>query len=354
MKIFKTIILPAIIVVIIAGCGGVETDPLVREEMLEVPDEAAQAFSQARDREEEGDFDRALELYEDLADDYSDSSLAPEALFRIGRILEEQGNYSGAIGWYDDLIDDYPNSDQAPDGLFRMGVCLEEEDDLLDAFDVYQDLLEEYPGKGSLEEILQREFEIGEAFMNGRKKLFLFLRIRSGLGTAEDIFRAIVEKATFSKVSYRAQYGLGRVLQEQEEYEDAISEYKLVLSTYPGAPVLPQALFNLGICYYEIALDSDYDQREDDRALRHLNKYVQRFPDGPHIAEAREKIIEITDQKAEKAYNTAKFYDTGRLTPGAKIYYQEVIDRYPESRYADKARARLEAPGGEVKVIGNQ
>lgn len=344
MRILSLAIMAAVIAITVAGCGGTEKeiDPVVREDTRGLTDHAGILLEKARAMAAAGDFDRALELYEELVDDYPDSYLAPEALFWIGSRMEETGNYADAINRYEDLVDEYPDSDFSPEALFRIGNCLEEEDELLEAFQTYQILLNDYPGKGSLGEILEREFKIGEAFMNGRKRLFLFFRIRSGLGTAEEIFRAIVNKATFSKVSPRAQYSLGRVLQMEGDYEGAINEYRQVLTNYPGTDVIPLALFNMGNCYYEEALSSDYDPREVDRALRHLIKFVRRFPDDPNKTEAEEKVSELIDRKAEKAYDIAEFYDSADSSAGVKIYYREIIDKYPDSRYADRARKRLE------------
>jgi outer membrane protein assembly factor BamD len=344
MRIWNIFFSVTVISLVIQGCGGMETenDPIVREEMLEFTDEAGLINYRARNLEEEGDFKGARVLYEDLISDYPDSSLIPETIFHIGRCLEEEGEFADAINWYEDLVDDYPDSDFAPEAQFQIGICLEKEDRLLDAFDAYQKLFDEYPGEGSLDEILKREYAIGKKFMNGRKRLFLFFRIRSGLGTAEDIFRAILKNATFSKVSPRAQYSLARVLQLQGDYEGAISEYNQVLTNYPGTEYIQLALFNIGVCHYNEALSADYDSREVDKALRHLNKFVKRFPDDPNLAEAEEKISELIDSKAEKAYAIAEFYNTPDSSTGARIYYQEVIDRYPKSRYADSAREKLE------------
>jgi len=344
MKIWNIFLSFSIVILAIQGCGGIEAenDPVVLEEGMESPDEAALIRDRARVLEDEGDFQGALGLYEDLVNDYPASDIFPETLFRIGRCLEGEEEFADAIDWYEEVVDDYPDSTFAPEAQFRIGICLEEEDELMAAFEAYQKLFDEYQGEGSPNEILTREYAIGEAFMNGRKRLFLFFRIRSGLGTAEDIFRTILKNATFSGVSPRAQYSLGLVLQRQSDYEGAVSEYNQVLTNYPGTEVIPLALFNMGVCYYEEALSSDYDAGEVNKALRYLNEFIRRFPDDPNRTEAEDKTGELIDHKAEKAYAIADFYNSPDSYIGARIYYQEVIDRYPKSRYADSAREKLE------------
>ncbi|MFH1037900.1 MAG: outer membrane protein assembly factor BamD [PVC group bacterium] len=270
---------------------------------------------------------------------------SPEAdlLWNAAQALETEGDRGGALNRYQELVDEYPDSPRAPEAQFRIGVCLEAEDDLYEAFEAYQLLLDEFPGKGNLGEILSRQYAIGEAFLNGRKRSFLFLRIRSGLGAAEEIFRTVVNNATFSTVSPLAQYGLGRALQEQGDYEEAITEYEQVLANYPGTDVIPLALFKMGDCYYQIALQSDYDPREVDRAIQYLEKFAQRFPDHQDRPEAERKIAELVDLKAEKAYDIARFYESEESAEGGRLYYQEIVDTYPDSSYALPAREKLAA-----------
>lgn len=282
-----------------------------------------------------------------LAEGGDPDLLAARQFWEEGQVREAKGEWKRAVEAYRDLVRDYPRSPQAPEAQFRVGACLEELDDLYAAFQAYQALLEEFPGKGNLVEILSRQYEIGEAYLQGRKCWFLFLRIRSGLGRAEEIFRTVLNNATFSKVSPLAQFGLARTFQLRGDYREAILEYEQVLRNYPGSEVIAPALYETGVCYYREALRADYDQREVDEAIRHLRRFVDSFPDDPQRSQAEEMVGELWDRKAEKSYEIARYYEKKGSPAGARIYYQEVADRYPESKYAGPARERLEKLEGD-------
>jgi len=277
-----------------------------------------------------------------MARDEDPADFATRRLREEGQAREEEGDFRSALRSYRALVRDYPRSPLAPEAQFRIGVCLEEIDDLYAAFQAYQTLLEQYPGKGSLSEIVQRQYEIGEAYLQGRKRWFLFLRIRSGLSRAEEIFRTVVRNATFSPVSARAQYGLACSLQLRGDYPEAILEYEQVLLNYPGSEVYGPAIFGIGLCYYQESLRADYDQREVDEAIRHLGRFIRAFPDDPDRGRAEEMLGELRDRQAEKSYRIARYYEKNSSPQGARIYYREVAERYPESIYAAEARAKLE------------
>ncbi|ORC36593.1 hypothetical protein B4O97_05885 [Marispirochaeta aestuarii] len=59
--------------------------------------------------EELGDNERALENYRRISDEYSESALAPRSLFSVGR-LEEQISADQALSAYNELIESYPQS----------------------------------------------------------------------------------------------------------------------------------------------------------------------------------------------------------------------------------------------------
>lgn len=272
---------------------------------------------------------------------------AAQILWDEGQALQAEGEWYRAVKIYRELVKEYPRVSQSPEAQFQIGVCLEELDDLYPAFQAYQTLLEDYPGKGNLSEILHRQYQIGEAYLEGRKRWFLFFRIRSGLSRAEEIFKTVLNNATFSKVAPQAQYGLARTFQLRGDFQEAILEYEQVLVNYPGTEVVTSALFQIGVCYYQEALRADYDQREVNEAVRNLGRFIHSFPDDPRSSRAEDMVDELIDRKAKKAFDIAKYYERKGSEDGAQIYYREVAERYPESKYAEPARKKLEKLGSD-------
>lgn len=265
----------------------------------------------------------------------------PLEYFEAARRKEADEKWRAAARYYRRLVKDYPDSELAPDAQFRLGYCLGKSDRLYDAFRAYRELLRRYPGKGNLGEILERKLVIGRAYLEGRRRPFLFLRLRSGLPVAAEIFQSILETAVFSDVSPEAQYGLGMVRLRQGRYEEAEFEFEKVLSRYSLSERVPDALFQLGLCAYERALRADYDQFFVDRAARWFETFLRRHPDHPRREEARTKLADLLGRRAESLFRVGKFYQRRGRPEGARIYYREVVRKYPETSRAADARKRL-------------
>ncbi|MBI5491532.1 MAG: transglycosylase SLT domain-containing protein [Deltaproteobacteria bacterium] len=93
-----------------------ETEPLSR-----IPDYIlfykGRAFYQAMRPDE------AVEAYDSLIQEYPDSALAPDALFRKGLIQTEQGGYSEARKTFGEFISSFPKDLSVPEALIKMAEC---------------------------------------------------------------------------------------------------------------------------------------------------------------------------------------------------------------------------------------
>ena len=165
-------------------------------------------------------------------------------------------------------------------------------------------------------------------------------------------------------------YGLNRP-------DSASAYFRQIIEDHPTFALAPRAILSLGLLYEEVYLDSI-------AASRYYNDVINRFALYPESTEAlrrlnpgRESDIELqdsselhfqaaerafwreadvyraidilgmverenpeTDVAARAAYAIAKIYDTGNISLQECLRaYRRVIDRYPGSDYADRARA---------------
>lgn len=91
----------------------------------EVPYEVAakQAFEAAEASYSKTNFKPALEKYEKFLADFPKSSLADDAIFRIGLIHEQMGDVPNAGRAFGRIVSDYPGSDLASEARFKLGVA---------------------------------------------------------------------------------------------------------------------------------------------------------------------------------------------------------------------------------------
>ena len=74
-----------------------------------------------------------------------------------------------------------------------------------------------------------------------------------------------------------------------------------------------------------------------DQALKQFDKELG--PERDRVVQARAQIIE---EKANREFMLAEYYEQHKYYGAARMYYKSVIDEYPSSEKAKEARVRME------------
>jgi len=334
--------------------------------------------------------EHAIESYENVVTNYPTSSFAAEALFRIGRIYKESGNYEKALDAFSKLIDQWPDFWKLPAIFYWKGQCLEEIRNYSQAIDAYKIFLTTYlpqteqtrlgdigrynQSKLKIEteienkinflqaEMPKVEWEKARTFIkegNYSEALPIYRRlpmIAPNSKWAQEAIKQIRKIEYLASIqrlkqkisslppgdycSMIAQERIAEIYErELKEYNKAISEYKIILSDYPKNIISAKTLYRIGNIYAQRL-------QEQDKARDTYNQLIKDFPNTPEASMANYRIAEIYTyqgkyKEAISAYENVlkspsktnyigngyvdSFDDRAQFQIG-KIYYQKLGD----------------------------
>lgn len=171
-------------------------------------------------------------------------------------------------------------------------------------------------------------FEHGTAALNDRRWF-----------AAREYFRQLVDSYPQSEFRADAKLGIGDTYLGEGSLEGqvmAINEYKEFLAYYPTHARAHYAQFQLGMAHYKHMRGAARDQTETKEAITEFTAYVQRYPNGPLISEARQRLREARDRLSESEYNVGLFYLRSRMSiPGAIDRFNSVLKSDPEYTHRD-------------------
>lgn len=110
------------------------------------PVKPSQAFHFAYQDYLKGHYDLALSEFQQVVEDFPESSLAADAYFYIGECYDQQGNLKEAARALDILINKYQKSRQRPAALFKLGKIMEKIGQPDKAKANWSQLIKEYRG----------------------------------------------------------------------------------------------------------------------------------------------------------------------------------------------------------------
>ena len=202
----------------------------------------------------------------------------------------------------------------------------------------------------NFDEILRRQYEIANHFLAGKWfKLWGYIPYRSMERTA-GMYAAIVKTGPYSAVAPQSQLNIGMAWERKKslgfktpDYPEAIGAYDTAADRYHDQPkVASEAIFRAGLVYQKEAQTPDRDQSNAGHAIAKFTDFIALYPDDPRVPQAQKLIASLKDEQAHGNFDIAQYYEKRKKWKGARIYYNEVQSRDPNSPYAAEALRRLE------------
>ncbi len=282
--------------------------------------------------------------------------------YRQGQQLFDARQYEEAAKHFATAAARWPNSPLEEDALFMLAECYFFSDQYPKAEDTYEKLLKKYQYSRYVDKAVARQFAIGrywEQFHAAEPhwpttpnltdksrplfdtwghalKCYDHVRLNDPTGPLAD--DSLMASAT-------AYFNVG-------QFEEAAFRYDLLRKEYPKSEHALNASLLCLDAKQRIYQGPLYDGTPLVEAGEIADQTLTRY--GPTLGEKRSLVLEardrITEQKAERDWAMAQYYDKNHYYGAARFYYQSIIDEYPQTQVAEAARKRLE----EIKDLPAQ
>ena len=267
----------------------------------------------------------------------------PEEQLAVAVALFDRQDYDRARNEFRKLLRAYKDSREAPEAQYYLGRCEEEEGDYYKAFKEYRKTIQVYPSTSRFNEILEREYQIGNQFLGGKKrKVFGTAALIPARDKAIEIYDAIVTDGPFTEYGSLAQYKLGLAHAALQNYEQAVSAFEQLVANYPASPLVDDARYQIALASLKGTFKPGYDQSPTDHAIHALAQFQREYPASELLEDATSRLQHLKEQRAQHEFQVGQFYERRRRLASAVIYYQAIINRYAETSWAPKAAARIQ------------
>ena len=213
----------------------------------------------------------------------------------------------------------------------------------------YDKFMADYPESEFYEAALDRKFAIGTAYLQGRKKKVLGIFRIKGYAQGIKIMDKISDQAGDAPISLRAMIAVAENFEKRGKYDDAWQRWSEISLRWPTGEPRRIAMLGMARCKHAAYKGPDYDVSNLVSARTYYENYQRNYPDKAREIDVAAKLAQIIEQLSYKRYHTGRYYEKVGNAEGANLYYQMVIDNWPQTAAADMARAAVERQiqGGE-------
>jgi len=167
----------------------------------------------------------------------------------------------------------------------------------------------------------QTRFHIAESYFElfkSQKKLERIEQAQENLDHGRRVLLELAEDFPDEKYAARVSYLLGQFAQEQEDWQEAIKSYRVIIRRFPDHALAPDAQYKMAQCHEEAG---DFDQ-----ALEEYVAMAAIHPDSPLIPKVMIRINE--------------YYYLKENYPVAARVSGKFIERFPEHELASRMAFR--------------
>jgi len=204
---------------------------------------------------EQGDYDRAIKIFEVFTERYKTNPYFIEVCFRLGELYFDTGQYGEAKDAYVAALSS-PSSIFYERSLYKMGWTYYKLEMFNDAVNYFSQVVDRYNGADLMSESLAQE-----SIFNIARCLVRIKDIKEREG--------IIERLKTKIYAPRIILELGKMLIEETEYEEAISVHTLFVSMFPQHPSLPNISAEMAKAYEWL--------KEEEKAVELREAIVEKY-----------------------------------------------------------------------------
>jgi outer membrane protein assembly factor BamD len=256
--------------------------------------------------------------------------------------LEAQGQRDSALKAYKGLLRRWPLSFFAPEAQFRVGKLLEDEGDFATSFQAFQKMVEKYPSSEYFSQALNEQYRIANLYLAGEPQRIWKIPLGPSMDKTVEMYQRVIKNAPYGDYAPQCQFNIGLAREKQRKFTDAVDAYQLVLDNYPTSSVAPNAQYQIGYAWMRSSNAGDYDMSAAKKATEAFQDYIVRYPNSDKITQAQDNIKKLGQRQTQGAFDVAKFYETQHDPRAAFIYYNEVVREDPNSAQSQLAKKRIQ------------
>ncbi len=125
---------------------------------------------------------------------------------------------------------------------------------------------------------------------------------------AASSFEKVELEHPYSKWATKAKLMSAYAYYKNEKYDDAILSLDRFIRYHPGNKDVAYAYYMKGLCYYDQIVGSEKDQDNTAKALDAFNQVIVRFPESKYAKDAQGKLALIKDHLAGQEMEIGRYY----------------------------------------------
>ena len=158
---------------------------------------------------------------------------------------------------------------------------------------------------------------------------------------AVETFTELEIQHPYSKWATKGQLMAGFAHYKANEYEEAILTLSKFIELNPTHKSIPYAMYLKAYSYYERMPDVNLDQKLSDRAVEEFSELINKYPNSKYAKKSMSHLRSLKNHLASREVKIAKFYQSQGYFLASIKRYKSVLREYKKSTHIPESIFRL-------------
>ena len=158
---------------------------------------------------------------------------------------------------------------------------------------------------------------------------------------AVETFTELEIQHPYSKWATKGQLMAGFAHYKANEYEEAILTLSKFIELNPTHKSIPYAMYLKAYSYYERMPDVNLDQKLSDRAVKEFSELINKYPNSKYAKKSMSHLRSLKNHLASREVKIAKFYQSQGYFLASIKRYKSVLREYKKSTHIPESIFRL-------------
>ena len=216
-------------------------------------------------------------------------------------------------------------------------------DMLFQEFECLKQLIASFPAEVNVDELVQREYEIGNKFYDGyREHPYWWMPWIENDDKTTEIYETIYKQLPFAGFVPEMLIKMGIIYLKGNKNQQAIVTYQRIIDNYNDPKACEIAYLDLANIYLQLAAKGDGDGSNTRKAREVLIEFIKKYPNSPELTWAKSNLKETYEIESQRLYDLAVFYNKKNNQKASKRYIKQILVNYPDTRSVTDAENLLD------------
>ena len=206
--------------------------------------------------------------------------------------------------------------------------------------------LEKWATTKFFKKAVELKYKIARKYQSGFKKHVMgyqsLPKLESGYEDALLLYDEVIGLLPRDELAAKSMFYKAQLKIDDAKFNDSVQIFETLIQHFPQHELASKSYLMIANVRMMQCSKKSLGQNYLDLSQKNLREFEHHFKNDKRVDEARAIFIKMQNLFAQDLYNSAKYFEKKKNFRGALLFYQSILQKFPDSSYAAEINHRID------------